>query len=49
MSVPDWRKNGEGSAHLLVRHLPAYKILITSQNAKVVYATGDFAKLAPQF
>ena len=33
MSVRDWRKNGEGLANLLARHLPAYKNLITSHNA----------------
>ena len=30
----DWRKNGEGLANLLANHLPAYKNLITSHNAK---------------
>jgi nicotinamidase-related amidase len=29
----DWRKNGEGLANLLAKHLPAYKNLITSLNA----------------
>jgi nicotinamidase-related amidase len=31
----DWRKNGEGLANLLAKHLPAYKNLITSHNANV--------------
>ena len=30
----DWRNNGEGLANLLANHLPAYKNLITSHNAK---------------
>ncbi|WP_435009876.1 isochorismate family cysteine hydrolase YcaC [Tundrisphaera lichenicola] len=30
----DWRKNGEGLASLLANHLPAYKNLMTSFNAK---------------
>jgi hypothetical protein len=30
----DWRKNGEGLATLLANHLPAYKNLMTSFNAK---------------
>ena len=29
----DWRKNGEGLANLLAKHLPAYKNLITNLNA----------------
>ena len=30
----DWRNNMEGLAKLLAAHLPAYKNLITSYNAK---------------